>query len=273
MLLPFTKTELDSAMKKEVRPMGREYGECPPVDRTRLRDGYQMCLANARRLINDATMLREAGRFRTAYLILFVAVEELGKAMQLYEAGRSGVHNWKEWWSRYFSHPREQESASLEIVGTEVVGERFAQVREELMYVNFDEKDERFISPREDDDPELVKLFEQETARAEDIMKALPSYAFERLELEEMVQRSPEIVAPALYARIEEIVSREPGVSEKDLLTAIAHDLGMSMDDFAAGFERWKKVSPKARTYMDLLQRVQGRLRKERQQKEAEGTG
>ena len=253
--------------------MGREYGEYPAVDRTRVRDGYQMCLANARRLMNDATILREAGRLRTAYIILFLAVEELGNAMQLYEAGRSGVHNWEEWWGRYFRHPREQESASLEIVGMELIGERFAQVREELMYVNFDEKDERFISPREDGDIELVNLFEQGAAHVEGIIKALPSYAFERLELEEMAQRSPEIVAPALYTRIEEIVSQEPGVSEKDLLTAIAHDLGMSLDDFATGYERWKKVSPKARTYMDLLQRVQSRLKKERQQKEAERTG
>jgi len=203
-------------------------------------------------------MLREAGHVRTAYLILSLAVEELGTAMQLYEAGRSGIQDWEAWWRRYFSHPKEQNAPLRDMPGRQ--DERVAQVRDELMYVNFDRKHERFIGPRADDDTELLQLFDQEAAHAEGMVRALPSYAFERGEFEGMVQQSPEIAPSVLYARIEELVSQEPAASEKDLLTAIAQDLGMSLDDFAGGFERWKKASRKARTYMDLLRRVQGRL-------------
>jgi hypothetical protein len=265
-----TKTELDTAREKEVCPMDGEYSKYPQLEMPQLRDGYKMCIGNASRLLNDAAMLKEAGRLRTACLIVFLAVEELGKAMQLYEAGRSGVRDWGEWWSRYFGHPKVQESTSPEIPGTEEAGERFARIREELVYVDFDKNNKRFVSPREDQDGELLELFEKEAADAESVLKALPSHAFERWEFEEMVRQSPEIAPSVLYARIEEILQQEPNVSETDLLTAIAGDLGMSPDDFVAGFERWKKVAPKARAYMDLLRRVQDRLKKER---EAESTG
>ena len=72
-----------------------------------------------------------------------------------------------------------------------------------------------------------------------------------------MVRQSPEIAPLVLYARIEELLGQEPTVSETDLLAAIARDLNRSRDVFAAGFERWKEVSPKARTYVDLLRRLQ----------------
>ena len=82
-----TRTEPDGAMEKEVQSTGGKYREYPPLDRTRLRQGYQLCLGNASALLMDATRLREAGSLRTAYLILLLAVEELRNAMQLYEAG------------------------------------------------------------------------------------------------------------------------------------------------------------------------------------------
>ena len=266
--LSATKTEQDAAKGKEIHSMGSKYKEYPPLDRTRLRHGYQLCLGNASGLINDATMLREAGSLRTAYLILLLAVEELRNAMQLYEAGCSGVQDWEEWWGNYFNHPKEQESG-----GVEEADERLARGREELLYVDFDRKDEKFVSPREDEDSELLKLFEREAAYAEGILKAFPSYAFERWELQELARQSPEIAPPVLYARIEEILSQEPAASERELLTTVALDLGMSPDDFAAGFEQWKQVSPMARAYMALLQRVQDKLKKGRKKEEAESTG
>jgi hypothetical protein len=265
-----TKNWSDTTAEKEVRPMDSEYSEYPPLEMPGLRDGYKMCVGNASRLIDDARTLSDAGRFRTACLVLLLAIEELGSAVQVYEAGRSGVRDWGEWWSSYFNHPKVQESTSPEIPGMEEAGERFARIREELVYVDFDKNNKRFMSPREDQDGELLELFEKEAAYAESVLKALPSHAFERWEFEEMVRQSPEIAPSVLYARIEEILQQEPTVSETDLLTVIARDLGMSPDDFAAGFERWKKVAPKARAYMDLLRRVQDRLRKER---EAESTG
>jgi hypothetical protein len=260
--LPVTKIEPDSATEKEIRSTGSEYREYPPLDRTRLRQGYQLCLGNARALLMDATRLREAGSLRTAHLILRLAVEELRNAMQLYEAGCSEVQNWEEWWGRYFNHPTEQELTSLEIGGMEEADERFTRGREGLLYVDFDRKDEKFIPPREDQDSELVKLFEKEAAYADDILKALPPHAFERWEFEELAQQYPEIASLVLYARIEELVSQEPTVSERDLLTTVAGDLGRSPDDFAAGFKRWKEVGPKARVYVDLLRRLQERMKK-----------
>ena len=242
--------------------MGSEYSEYPQLDRTGLRDGYKMSVANARRLISDARTLRDAGRYRSAHLSLLSALEELGSAVQLYEAGRSGVQDWEAWWRRYFSHPKELESTSLGIARRERADEPFSLVPEDLVYVNFDREEERFIAPPEEEDRDLLELFEKEAAYAEDILKALPLHAFERWEFEELAQQSPEIAPAVLYARIEELVSQEPTVSERDLLTAIAGDLGRSPDEFAAGFERWKEVGPKARVYVDILRRVQGRIKK-----------
>ena len=99
--------------EKETRPIRSEYGVYPPLDKTRLRDGYKLCVENARRFITDAKALAEAGRYHSAHRILPLALEELGSALQLYEAGRSGVQDWEAWWRRYFSHPKDMESASL----------------------------------------------------------------------------------------------------------------------------------------------------------------
>ena len=54
-------------------------------------------------------------------------------------------------------------------------------------------------------------------------------------------------------------------IDERDLLTVVAGDMGMSVDDVATGFEQWKKVAPKARAYLDLLHRVQEKLKKEQE--------
>ena len=123
--------------------------------------------------------------------------------------------------------------------------------------MQFDKKRGRFTAPIDDEDPELVAYFEKEAAYAETVLKALPSHAFERLEYELIMQQSPKLAPSVLYACIAELVSQEPTISEKDLLTAIARDLSMSKDVFAAGFERWKEIFPKARPYIDLVRRLQ----------------
>ncbi len=246
--------------------MSSDHEGYPALDRTRLKDGYKMCIGNASRFMNDATMLKEAGRFRSTCLILRLAVEELGNATQLYEAGRSGVQDWGQWWDRYLDRQKAQGSADN--AGMTGTGEEPGRIHQRLMYVDFDRNEETFSSPLADEDDQVLRLFEEEALNAEGILKALPSYAFERLEFKEMVQQSPEMTAPILYARIEETLSGEPGIDEADLLAAIADDLGMSSGEVTAGFEQWKKVSPKARAYLDLLQRVQGRLKKERERRD-----
>jgi len=113
----------------------------------------------------------------------------------------------------------------------------------------------------------LRQLVEKEAAYAEGVLKALPHYAFERWEFQDLAQQFPEIAAPVVYAHIEEIVKLKPTMSERDLIFAIAQDLGKSPDDFAAGFERWKNVASKAQAYLDLLGQAQDSLKKEREAK------
>ena len=262
--LPVTSAE------KETCPMGSEYGAYPPLDKAQLRDGYKLCVENARRLISDARALAEAGRYSSAHGILLLALEDLGSALQLYEANRSGVQDWESWWRRYFSHPKDLESASLGIAKREKATEGCTLVPEDLAHVNFDRKHGKFIAPPEDEDHEVVAFFEKEAAYAEGVLKELPSHAFERWEYEVMIRQSPEIAPLVLYARIEELLGQEPTVSEGDLVAAIARDLGRSRDVFAAGFERWKAVSPKARAYVDLIRRVQEKMKKPREAEEGE---
>ena len=162
---------------------------------------------NAGRFMNDAALLKEAGRLRSACLILHLAVNELGNATRLYEAGRAGVQNWEEWWGRYFTHQTE-EGRPIDNLGVEEVGEKVDQIYREITYVGFDLKDGVFLTPHEDEDDELLEFFDEESAYAERILKELPPYAFERLDFKEMAQQSPEMAAPVLYARIEEIPQR-----------------------------------------------------------------
>jgi len=230
--------------------MDTQYDEYPGLDRTRLQDGYKRCIENAGRLMNDATLLKEAGRFRSACLMVHMAVNELGNAMRLYEAGRSGVESWKEWWNSYFAQHADAEEG----------GEESGRIRQELTHVGFDRKGETFRAPREDGDGELLELFDKEVAYAESMLTVLPPYGFELLELREVVQQSPEMALPVLYAWIEGVTAGEPAINERDLLTAAAKDMGLDPDDAAGRFDKWKEVAPKLRACLDLLRRVQGKL-------------
>jgi len=231
--------------------MGNHHEEYPGLDRTRLRDGYKRCIENAVRLIDDAALLKEARRLRSACLIVHMAVNELGNAMLLYEAGRSGVQNWEEWWNSYFARHAEAEET----------GEEPGEIPQGLTHVGFDRKDETFRPPREDGDGELLELFDKEEAYAQSTLAVLPPYGFELIELREVVQQAPEIALSVLYAWIEEVMAGEPAINERDLLAAAAGDMGMSPDDAADGFTKWKEVAPKLRASLDLLQRLQGRLK------------
>jgi hypothetical protein len=217
--------------------------------------------------MNDAVLLKDAGRIRSAYLILHMAVGELGNASRLYEAGRSGVHDWEEWLSLNFIHL--VEGAPMDNPEAAAADQKLDHARREFMYVRFDGNNKTFLAPCEDGDSSLLKLYDEEAAYAEALLKVLPSYAFELLEFKEMVQQSPEMAVAILYARIDEIISEEPTINQRDLLAAVAKDMGMSPNDASTGFEQWKRVAPKARAYLDLLHRVQGRMK---QKQEGEDT-
>jgi len=248
--------------------MGSKYKEYPRLDRTQLRDGYRRCVENAGRVTSDAMLLKEAGRFRSAYLVLHAAVNELGNAMRLFEAGRSGVQNWEEWWDAILAHHGEGNLLENREAGESP--KKFDRVRQELIYVGFDRKDEVFLMPREDGDSELRELFDKEAAYVESMLLALPSYGFELLEFREMVQHSPGLALPVLYARIEEIMGEESAMDETDLLFAVAADMGMSPHDVTAGFGQWKRATPNARAYLDQLLRVQGTRKRKEEKKEVE---
>ena len=243
----------DLSTEDEKVPVPGGYSTYPPLDGTALRGGYRLCIENAERLLTDAKALAEAGRYRSAHRILLLVLEELGTALQLYEAGRAGVQDWEAWWRRYHSQPKDLQSAPLGIAKREEPEAELSFVPTEIAHVKFDKKRGGFTSPIDDEDPELVAFFQKELAYAENVLKGLPSHAFERLEYEILIEQSPKLGPMVLYARIEELVSQEPTVNEKDLLRAIAKDLSFSKDVFAAGFEKWKEVSPKARAYVDLI--------------------
>ncbi len=248
--------------------MSSDYSTYPALETAGLRKGYKMAVANVRRLISDARALRDAHRYRSAHLILLLALEELGSALQLYEAGRSRVQDWEGWWRRYTSHPKSLEPKPFGMARRTRDSERLTLVRNELTFVNFDKNQGAFVAPREDTDGELLELFEKEVARADDVLKGLPPYAFEQWELGEAIKQSRTREPSVLYARVEELVSQDPTINEKDLLAAVAGDLDTSPDEFIAGFAQWRNATPKARVYMGLLRRVQDRVNKRRDDEE-----
>ena len=97
-----------------------------------------------------------------------------------------------------FDHPKA--ASSLSGAATEQPAPESGRAYQRLMYVDFGRSEETFSSPLADEDGKLPRLFEEEAAAAEAILKALPTYAFERLEFKEMVEQSPEMTAPILYA-------------------------------------------------------------------------
>ncbi len=145
--------------ENETGSIDGQYKGYPGLDRTQLRDGYKMCVGNAGRFMNDAALLKEAGRLRSACLILHLAVKELVNAARLYEAGRMGVRNWEEWWSHYFTHQAEGES--FEDPRVVEMSQKFDEIHRELTYVGLDKKDGVFLMPREDEDKELLEFFDR----------------------------------------------------------------------------------------------------------------
>jgi len=184
-------------------------------------------------------------------------------AIQLYEAGCSGVGDWKAWWHGTSATPRSWNQRCL----TFEHGHgrpAFNLARNELVYVDFDREQRTFVAPPVDDDRQLLELTKTEAAHVEDVLAALPPHAFERWSSRTWY-RIPRTAARVLYARIEELLGEEPVLEERDLLTAIARDLGRPPDKFAADTRGGRTQPPKTRVYLDVLRRVQDKLRKAEQ--------
>src|SRR5690242_19194470 len=85
----------------------------PSLDKEQLRLAHQACLQNAERLIEDAKLLGREGRYRSGYLILLLASEELGKAIWLRIGQTVDPAKWQQWWKSYFSHADKQAASIL----------------------------------------------------------------------------------------------------------------------------------------------------------------
>ncbi len=72
-------------------------------------------LANARRLYDDALLLREAGRAPSAFVLLGLAADELGKHMLVFAFPTRGNSNeqWRKFWRRMNSHEEKLGNALL----------------------------------------------------------------------------------------------------------------------------------------------------------------
>jgi AbiV family abortive infection protein len=64
-------------------------------------------LSNARRLLDDAVLMRDQGRTPTAFLLLGLAADELGKHVMIasfYGVRKETDDDWKKFWRRFRTH-------------------------------------------------------------------------------------------------------------------------------------------------------------------------
>ena len=124
------------------------------LSRGQLSEGHRACRENSQRLIADARILIEAGRYRAGYMTVLLASEELGKAVVMrlgLMTERGGWKTWSECRKNYYDHPTKHAAAILyyaEAAGRadevdvlrrlDEAGRRVATFRERIMYVDFD---------------------------------------------------------------------------------------------------------------------------------------
>ena len=173
-----------------------KYRNYASLDKTQLQEGYSACLENAARLIDDAKELGKDRFFRTGYLSLLLASEELGKAILLYIGQTLGNRNdWNQWWSDYHEHSKKQawsmlaltfpedlykgykalqlteDNSQTKTTSDDTAGKKVAQLRMKAMYVDFDLKNRKFVSPPTDN--EIESLFQEELPYAERMLAYL----------------------------------------------------------------------------------------------------
>ncbi len=130
-------------------------------------EGNKECVSNANRILADARLLGDHGRYRAAYLMTLHASEELGKAMWLRIALNQKPTDWTKWWLAFKNHAHKQALSKLarEIVhNTEEYEYNWRQIykqldevarnlfafRNSVMYVSFDEESRTFAPLRQD---------------------------------------------------------------------------------------------------------------------------
>lgn len=131
-----------------------------PVSLKVIAEGICLCERNAFRLIQDAEILINAERFLSAINLLRLAVEEMAKEHILWQSATYGnlpSTKWQWLWTAFSDHrekirvieyeihwPTYEDKQEFDARVTEMLN-----TREESLYVNFDTKLNKFISPEE----------------------------------------------------------------------------------------------------------------------------
>ena len=93
-------TGIERKMSKSKLPQYRAH-----LDSTQIADGMKAARRNARRLVDDAKLLLDAGRYSTAAALAVFSIEEIGKEMILRDfASAPETANPKNMWKKYRSH-------------------------------------------------------------------------------------------------------------------------------------------------------------------------
>lgn len=170
--------------------MGKKKLPVPQLTEEQFERGDNECYLNARRLIEDAELLGEQGRYRTGYIVALHASEELGKALLLDIAitDTNTQETRDGWWEAFTDHKHKQGTALLAWVlinqreeyeknwndihrRIDDAMKRLFDFRNHVMYVDFDEKKSEFIPVPQDDF--MKKHFEEELNFAKLLLKRL----------------------------------------------------------------------------------------------------
>jgi AbiV family abortive infection protein len=140
-----------------------------PLNKTQLRSGYNECIHNADRLIKDAELLGKHKRYRAAYLMALLAIEELGKAVWLRISQAIEPEKWGWWWNEFRKHPTKLAASMLTWMQVheweeyeknwkaaykknDEDGKAIFESRNKAMYVDFDHENEVFVPATQDDE-------------------------------------------------------------------------------------------------------------------------
>jgi AbiV family abortive infection protein len=139
--------------------------KCPknydkPVSLVTLAKGHCKSVENARRLIDDSEILIKCGRYLSAINSIMLAIEELAKANLIDQAitfNENDKDKWKWFWNSFHSHKEKLRLLEYQVHWNSYQDkEEFHRrvnllmtCREESIYVQFDCKNNKFLTPEE----------------------------------------------------------------------------------------------------------------------------
>lgn len=131
-----------------------------PVSLELLVEGYCKSIENAKRLIDDGKILFKCSRYLAAINSFRLAIEEMAKAHLINQAvafDENAKEKWKWFWNAFHSHSEKLKLLEYELHGNSYKDreefnrriELLISSREDSIYVKFDRRIERFITPEE----------------------------------------------------------------------------------------------------------------------------